>query len=181
MVIRERRPRGKLPALKPDSSDADTYLQIDQNHITDKYPKTKQFPWLVERLVNSLAKRRDYIRDRQRHMKGLKSPVNLEEDNQSVVDREKAPSTIATTFVDPAIAPLPPPVLVEEPRVRPLSIAWSTVTTLATRPGADGDDEFYVPDLSDLVFNGVQLQYNELVECPFCRGIVEMRNYADWS
>ena len=181
MAIRERRPRGKLPVPKPDSSDADLYLPTDRNHITDKYPKTKQSPWLVERLVKSLAKRRDYIRDRQRHMKELKSPVNHEGDNQSVTDRRKASSTIATTFVDPAVAPPPPPELLEGARVRRLSMAWTKVTTLATRPGADGDDEFYVPDLSNLIFNGVQLQYDEMFECPFCRGIIEIGKYVDWS
>lgn len=149
----------------------------------DKYPKTKQSPWLVERLVRSFANRREYILDRQRHMKGLKSPVNHEVDNQSVTnrDREKSPSTVATTFEDPAAAPSPPPEPLKGPRVRRLSMAWSTVTTLATRPGADGDDEFYVPDLSNLIFNGVQLQYGEIFECPFCRVIIEKGNYVDWS
>ncbi|KAH6716453.1 hypothetical protein BKA61DRAFT_343041 [Leptodontidium sp. MPI-SDFR-AT-0119] len=158
MAIRERRPQGKLPARKPVSADADLYLPRDRNHITDKYPKTKHSPWLVERLVNSIAKRRAYILDRQRHMEGLKIPVNYERDSQSVIDRERALSTIATTFEDPAVAPPPPPEHLEGHKVRRSSMAWSTVTTLATRPGPHGDEEFYVPDLSNLVFNGVQLQ-----------------------
>jgi hypothetical protein len=180
MAIRQQRPRGKLPLPKLDPSDQDPNLDI--RHVTDKYPKTKESPWLVERLVKFIAKRREYILFLQQHQKRLEAPDDYRADAQSLFDHREAPSTIATTYEDPAAAQ---PDMSSQPtegaRIRRASSVWSKATTLATRPGADGDEELYFPELSNLVFKGVQLQYDEPFVCPFCQTAQNVGNYSEWS
>lgn len=57
MLIRQQKPRGRLPM--PDGSlrhDPDQ----DIRHIKDKFRKTKDTPWLAERLGRFISERQDF-------------------------------------------------------------------------------------------------------------------------
>lgn len=38
-----------------------------------------------------------------------------------------------------------------------------------------------IPDLADMVLDGVQLNYGEPIECPYCRTIQNLGNRYEWK
>jgi len=86
-------------------------------------------------------------------------------------------TTIATTFEEASTVHA-------EPFQPPLSDRQSIFTS-ATSFVSDYDESQSmgrkIPDLSDMVLDGVQLEYGEVFECPYCRTIQMVMNRFEWK
>lgn len=169
MLVRRQRPRGRLPVL-------DNFTPVesspDISHITDKFPKMKNTPWLAQRLGNQVTRRREIIRYRQHHREGL---ANIGDNKRTGRDDT---ATFATTFQEieslgTAIA-----------KGKEVATSRMSVFTSGTSYLSDEDSTStgrHIPDLPDMRLDGVQLQYGERFECPYCRTIQEVNNRLEWK
>lgn len=168
MLIRRHRPKGCLPALV---NFTPFERSPDICHVMDKFPKTKQSPWLAKRLGNATTQRRQLIHYWQVHRKRLgkrKEEEVLTPDaanSDSVVD-SLASSTTALTFQK---------LYSERPR------AVLTSATIFLSFGENEDHGRRIPDLSDMVLDGVQLAYGREFECPYCRTIQGAASRLGWK
>jgi hypothetical protein len=174
VLIRRDRPRGCLPTHK--SHDFQVEAEPDITNVRDKFPKLKRNPRLAEKLGVLVAQRREYIRYRQNHRKHLATVVASEIDQ--VGDRA---TTKATTFqeadsLDHGAAM--GDVLDDGRSERTFaSDATSFATTAAGLAGLGRK----IPELTAMWLEGVQLEYDAHIECPYCRTIQSMRNRRQWK
>jgi hypothetical protein len=169
MLVRRQRPRGRLPVL-------DNFTPVesspDISYITDKFPKVKSTPWLAQRLGNQVTRRREIIRYRQHHREGLATI----DDNKRAGRDDTA--TVATTFQE-----------IENfgtANAKGKEVATSRVSVLTSGTSYLSDEDStstgrHIPDLPDMRLDGVQLQYGERFECPYCRTIQEVNNRFEWK
>jgi hypothetical protein len=162
ILIRRRRPRGRLPEL--DTLNLDPGLDI--RHVKDKFPKTTQSPWLAERLGICIARRREIMQYRQLHSERL---GKRQDDEEVGSVREYPASTKATTY-DGTID-------LERLSMKP---SFRTTTTTFSAFGTNGTEGLSVPTLTDITFNGVELKFDEEFECPYCRTIQVIETQNGW-
>lgn len=174
MLIRQQRPRGRLPV--PDTLPRQD-PSLDIRHVKDKFTKTKDSPWLAERLGKSITERRDFILYRQAHQHRMRG--SHEDSTEGAFNvSEPAPSTVATSYKNVPEISLNP---VDELESFSRLSTRTGETSFATALSGDEGDELRIPELTRLVFNKVQLQYNEEFECPFCRTIQIVSTYPGWK
>ncbi|KAI8711311.1 hypothetical protein NCS52_01507100 [Fusarium sp. LHS14.1] len=163
-LIRRRRPRGRL--LKPDGF-VSLENSPDIKHVEDKFPKVRSTPWLALRLGNAITQRRQMIQYRQSHRDRLATVVSkdLAEGTQS-----KIPGTVATTYEEGVQG--------ESSGRRDRRSMFTSETSFISWYGNDLGRR--IPDLPDMVLEGVQLGYREPIECPYCRTIQVLANRAEW-
>lgn len=175
MLIRRLRPRGKFGQLSLFQASADNHRDIVT--VIDKFPKAKQAPWLAERLGKANDQRRQFFSYRQQHRGQLGNIAKSEEfssgnDNATL----RAATTVATTFEESGSGPSKP---------QDIELDQKSVVTAATSFVSDFDDRGqmgrHVPELPDLTLDGVQLGYNELLECPYCRTIQSITDRVAWK
>ncbi|KAI1122046.1 hypothetical protein F5Y10DRAFT_83158 [Nemania abortiva] len=167
ILIRRRRPRGRLPEL--DTLNLDPGLDI--RHVKDKFPKTMQSAWLAERLGICMARRREIIQYRQLHSDRL-GKRHDDEDAYSIM--ENPASTKATTYED-----ILDPNSLDSKRLS-MKPSFRTTTTTFSAFGTNETGGLSVPVLTDIKFNGVELEFDEEFECPYCRTIQVMETQNDW-
>lgn len=178
ILIRKQRPRGRLPI--PNESNDLQQTSPDITNVMDKFTKTRQFPWLAVRLGNATSKRREFIQYRQVHRARLsKQPkrVLIEDSKPGAVGCE----TIATTFEIPDATgtnTTDSSTGVDIEAIERASVL-STATSFASLdiPGLG----YHVPDLSDMVLDGVQPEYGDEFECPYCRTIQFAASRHQWK
>jgi hypothetical protein len=123
----------------------------------------------MQRLGNSITQRRQALQYRQNHRRQLKKV----EANSETVAKDAISGTIATTFQDQASGVSPVEPLNQQSRRDSISMFTSATSFLSNY--GDGDIGRRIPDLSDMVLDGVQLDYGVLFECPYCRTIQQQR------
>lgn len=178
ILIRQQRPRGKLPL--PDALPRQDPA-LDIRHVRDKFPKVQASAWLAERLGKAIAERRDYMSYRQAHQR---HQVQLHDDgnvDEPVGSLHLAPSSKATTYevTDPK-PDTPADVETSDEAEGSLRTAMTSLMTTSDS-NENGDAKLRVRDLNLLVFNDVALDYGQLIECPYCRTIQRLENYAAWE
>lgn len=139
--------------------------------MADRFPKAKSNLWLARRLGNNISKQRKIIQYRQEHRASL-----AKESEQSRVG--DTATVIATTYheIDDSATSHQVPKVV--------SSSGMSAFTSATSFQSLGDEEGMgrpIPDLSDMTLDGVQLQYGEPFECPYCRTIQVAANRYEWK
>ncbi|KAK7422980.1 hypothetical protein QQX98_001270 [Neonectria punicea] len=166
ILIRRLRPKGRLPIVDSlDSFDS----SADVTYVEDKFPKARQVPWLAQRMGDAISRRRELIRYRQQHRAKIsKAP---EEFTNLNVDTE----TIATSYKEDDAVPFSPS---NEPDVA--SVYTSATSFMTSTMDSEGTG-LNIPDLSDMVLDGVQLNYGEPIECPYCRTIQNVGNRYEWK
>ncbi|RYP78484.1 hypothetical protein DL771_000437 [Monosporascus sp. 5C6A] len=156
-------------------------LQVCSNK-GDKFPKAKQKPWLVRRLGNATARRRRDIQYRQTHRTALAKQqdeqATMSDDSHTVTTGLSTNvTTVATTFE-------------EQPRdlpefELPQAVNRLSVMTSATSFVSNFEEEANmgrrVPDLSNMILDGVQLEYGQPFECPYCRTIQMAAYRLEWK
>jgi len=167
MLVRRHRPRGRHSGdIGLGDDDTPPGDPLDTRHVCDLFPQVKGKPWLAARLGKAMSVRRDYLQSRQTHRKSLAKPTR----GDSVAADT---GTIATTFVDD-----------KDGQHKSKEKACS-VFTAATSFQSVGDNGQVVgqavPDLSDMSLDGVQLNYGDPFECPYCRTIQQVSNRAEWK
>lgn len=170
ILIRRQRPKGRLPTL---SSFSHLESSPDIVNVTDKFPKVKQNRWLAQRLGNAITQRRHSIQYRQTHREHLTASRGSE---KNVLSDDTA-ITIATTFEEAPEGNLD--LLTESSRDQ--QSIFTSATSLASNYDDDHSMGRHVPDLSDMVLDGVQLEYGEAFECPYCRTIQKVMNRFEWK
>ncbi|KAF5686214.1 ankyrin repeat [Fusarium denticulatum] len=163
-LIRRMRPKGRLPNL-----DGFTPCETspDIKHVEDIFPKVRQSTWLAQRLGNAITKRRLIIQYRQSHRQKL-SKATHEEDTIGILS--KAQSTVATTYQEGS-----------EETIANKAARFSILTSATSFVSSFGGDiGRRIPDLPDMVLDGVQLDYGEPIECPYCRTIQELADRNQW-
>lgn len=168
MLIRQQRPRGRL-GIPNNIPRRDPFLDI--RHVTDKFEKAKELPWLAERLGKAISERRNYILYRQAHQAPLATSSADRPDMLQNAD-QKAPSSFATTF-EPVAFDNDVETLENADRLS----TKTGVTSFLTIHRDSSNDELEVPELTRLILYKVPLDYNEEFECPFCRTIQIMSNF----
>lgn len=163
-LIRRMRPKGRLPEL---DGFAPCETSPDIKHVEDKFPKIRQSIWLAQRLGNSITKRRLIIQYRQSHRQKLSKPA-AEEDTIDILS--KAQSTVATTYQEGS-----EPITAQEAGRHSI---FTSATSFVSSFGEDIGRR--IPDLPDMVLDGVQLDYGEPIECPYCRTIQELADRNQW-
>ncbi|KAK4219486.1 hypothetical protein QBC37DRAFT_136615 [Rhypophila decipiens] len=170
ILIRRRRPKGRLPPSTPFEHPESS---PDVINVGDRFPKLKQRPWLPRRLGNVTAQRRHTIQYRQTHRESL-AQIHSHDETKTLTG-----SGSATTFEEPSLIsgldwPLPTS-----------GSSRLSVLTTATYFNSNFDGEGImgrkIPDLSDMVLEGVRLEYGSLFECPYCRTIQVAENRLDWK
>ncbi|KAK3315568.1 hypothetical protein B0H66DRAFT_502485 [Apodospora peruviana] len=167
MLVRRHRPRGRIGPAEDDDGQPPPEDPMDTRHVRDLLPCVNAKPWLAVRLGKAISKRREYIKYREKHRKSLAKVVAA--DVPGVVTDT---GTIATTFVDG-----------EQPRDDQTPAPARSTQTSATSFFSFADEESgpTVPELSDMVLDGVKLDYGEPFECPLCRTIQNVANRLEWK
>ncbi|KAM5349250.1 hypothetical protein ACJ41O_005757 [Fusarium nematophilum] len=167
------RPKGRIRGL----DDAPENPR-DVVTVTDKFPRVRQRTWLAQRLGNAIGQRRQYFEYRQQHRQRLASHGS--EKNISLDDGEPgvdAATTIATTFEENLDG--------EPSAARQLLLDRRSIFTAATSLVSDYDENQEmgrrIPDIPDMVLDGLQLDYGIPVECPYCRTIQTFANRLEWK
>lgn len=175
ILIRRLRPRGKFGQLSSFQPSISSHRDIVT--VTDKFPKAKQTPWLAERLGKANDQRRQFFAYRQQHRGHLGTKPERQEilpanDNATL----EAATTVATTFEEGNGGQSEP---------RDIQPDQKSVITTATSFASDFEDSGQmgrrVPELSDMTLDGVQLGYNDLIECPYCRTIQSFTDRVTWK
>lgn len=177
MLIRRLRPRGRVRTLNVFQPSTNSHRDIVT--VTDKFPKVRQIPWLAERLGRATDQRRQFFAYRQQHRAQLgtiskRSEHLIGEDNAIL----EAATTVATTFEegDDARGPSEP---------RDVHLDRLSVLTTATSFVSDFDESGQmgrnIPELPDMTLDGVQLAYDEPIECPYCRTIQTFTSRLTWK
>jgi hypothetical protein len=191
MIIRKPTPRGRYTASK-DTQPLD--VSSDVAHVWQKFPHTRDHGWLVERLGKANTRRREYFRYRREHRRKLtvaelpnpEDTRNVENDGEAAHERpelresstregggEQAPTvtlTKATTFID-------------VPRVhekRPLEEDNASLTSYATTTSDGSLHALRVPDPHDVVGTGMEFEYGDPFECPYCFTIQVVKDVHEW-
>lgn len=171
MLIRRQRPKGRLPILDnftPSESSPDI------SNVTDKFPKARSTLWLAKRLGNEVTRRREIIRYRQHHRESLANKDNKRSAHAGRSDT----ATLATTFQEAESSGAASQVQQEAVSSR-MSVFTSGTSYLSQDDGEGMGRR--IPDLPDMTLDGVQLQYDEPFECPYCRTIQEVKNRLEWK
>lgn len=168
MLIRRQRPRGRLPELEGIALESSP----DISYLTDKYPKAKSNIWLARRMGNNITLQRRHIQYRQHHRESL---AKRDVRRSAHVDTT---TIVATTFQEedsPSGTQQTPP---DEDRSL-ISVFTSTTSFLSLEDGTTMGR--FIPHLSDMVLDGIQLEYGEPFECPYCRTIQNVTNRYQWK
>lgn len=175
ILIRRLRPKGKIGEISSFQPSPDHHR--DTVTVIDKFPKTKQALWLAERLGSANDQRRQFFAYRQQH----RGQLNIKSKRQEVLSGNddvtlRAATTVATTFEDGDGGPS---------ETRDNELDRRSVITTATSFVSDFDDRGqmgrHVPELPDMTLDGVQLGYEELIECPYCRTIQSFTDRLTWK
>jgi hypothetical protein len=151
--------------------------------VGDKFPKVKQNPWLLQRLGNATTQRKEIIQYRQSHRgslagkgKGKDTLAAGDLETNDGADPSTEVQTLATTFEEASVYGGGVPVQ--------RAVERQSVFTSATSLVSDFGEEAMgrsVPDLSDMVLDGVRLGYGIPFECPYCRTIQTAANRIEWK
>ncbi|KAI8633213.1 hypothetical protein F5Y19DRAFT_417157 [Xylariaceae sp. FL1651] len=174
VLIRRQRPKGRLPIPQhyvPQEHSADI------THARDKFPKLVHNPWLMQRLGNTITLRREALRYRQLHRKGL--TAQSYSDDTSIMRPDSISEIVATTFVESINDHNGPRADVISHQVH-ASVFTSATSFISSNSNLE-DLGPRIPDLSDMILDGVSLQYGELFECPYCRTIQNVANRLEWK
>lgn len=139
--------------------------------MADRFPKAKSNLWLARRLGNNISKQRKIIQYRQEHRASLAK----ESEQPGVGDTA---TVVATTYHEIDNLELSDQV------PKGVSSSGMSAFTSATSFQSLGDEEGMgrpIPDLSDMTLDGVQLEYGEPFECPYCRTIQVAANRYEWK
>ncbi|CAG7566372.1 unnamed protein product [Fusarium equiseti] len=158
ILIRRQRPRGRLPELEELTLESSP----DISYLTDRFPKTKSNIWLARRLGNNITRQRRLIQYRQHHRESL-----AKRDFKGSDPADTA-TIVATTFHegDKSSGTHQTPQDADSSR---MSIFTSATSFLSLEDGTTTGRS--IPDLSDMILDGVQLDYGKPFECPYCRTI----------
>ncbi|KAH7136277.1 hypothetical protein EDB81DRAFT_693283 [Dactylonectria macrodidyma] len=169
ILIRRLRPKGRLPGVDSlDSLDS----SADVTYVEDKFPKARQVPWLAQRMGDAITRRRELIRYRQQHRAKIsKAPEVLTNVNTET-------ETIATSYREEDVVPTLQSSSSNEPEAA--SIYTSATSFMTSTMDSEGTG-LNIPDLSDMVLDGVQLNYGEPIECPYCRTVQNLENRYEWK
>ncbi|KAI0903527.1 hypothetical protein F4823DRAFT_273418 [Ustulina deusta] len=164
ILIRRQRPQGRLP--NPQHFVPHEHSP-DITHVRDRFPKVTRSPWLMKRLGNSITMRREALQYRQLHRKALSA--GLESGDAANLWPDDISGIVATTFVESTNDR-------EESRSDLASrpdhkSVFSSATSFMSSYNNLGESDLCIPDLSDMILDGVALQYGELFECPYCRTV----------
>lgn len=175
ILIRRLRPKGKFGQISSFQPSANSHRDVVT--VIDKFPKAKQTPWLADRLGRVNDQRRQFFTYRQHHrghlgIKSKRHEVLSADDNVTL----EAATTVATTFEEGDGGSSEP---------RDIQLDQKSVITTGTSFVSDFDGSGQmgrrVPDLPDMTLDGVQLGYNELIECPYCRTIQSFTDRLTWK
>ncbi|VTO85334.1 unnamed protein product [Fusarium graminearum] len=167
ILIRKQQPRGRLLNL----DDFTLESSQDITYVADRFPKAKSNLWLARRLGNNISKQRKIIQYRQEHRASLAK----ESEQPGVGDTA---TVVATTYHEIDNLELSDQV------PKGVSSSGMSAFTSATSFQSLGDEEGMgrpIPDLSDMTLDGVQLEYGEPFECPYCRTIQVAANRYEWK
>lgn len=179
VLLRRHNPRGREKPSGNNAPEADSSLDV--RHAIDMFPKTRERPWLAERLGNANAKRREYIQFRQKHQQ-RSQPKQLNTQPQPLADSPAGDyvstkaTTKATTYREPDGSVILPD---EVPGGSNRSMT-TTGTSFLVIEGDDGADEPGILDLERITFKGIELKFGDFIECPLCRTIQNFRKDSDW-
>jgi len=168
MLIRRQRPRGRLPELEDFALESSP----DISYLTDKFPKAKSNLWLARRLGNNISRHRRLIQYRQHHRESLAKRDIKGSDHADTA------TIVATTFHEGEKSSGTHQTLQDADSSR-MSIFTSATSFLSLEDGTTTGRS--IPDLSDMTLDGVQLDYGEPFECPYCRTIQNVMNRYEWK
>ena len=162
-----------LPA--PPAPGDDPSVDNHRKHITDKFEKIRDQPWLQQRLLQAFVQQRGRIIENQRRQRNS-HPARHDgvlstgpEGEGTVTEASVAASTYEERSIDFA-----------DDGPRAAASMQSRATSFASVVDIDDDGRVLLPDLEQLIFHGVYLSYDEPFDCPFCRSLVEVRNQEEW-
>ena len=168
MLIRRQRPRGRLPDFEEIALESSP----DISYLTDKFPKAKSSLWLARRLGNHITRQRRLIQYRQHHRESL-AKRNIKNS-----DSADAATIVATTFQEEGNASGTNQTPQDADNSR-MSIFTSATSFLSLEDGTVTGRS--IPNLSDMTLDGLQLDYGEPFECPYCRTIQNVGNRYEWK
>ncbi|RGP58884.1 ankyrin repeat protein [Fusarium sporotrichioides] len=168
ILIRKHQPRGRLL----DLDDFTLESSQDITYVADKFPKAKSDLWLARRLGNNISKQRKVIQYRQEHR------ASLAKESVHQSGAGDTATVVATTYQerDSLEASNQVPKGVSSSRMS----AFTSATSFQSLEDGEGAGRS-IPDLSDITLDGVQLQYGEPFECPYCRTIQIAENRQQWK
>ncbi|CAI6047217.1 unnamed protein product [Clonostachys chloroleuca] len=161
MLIRRDRPKGRrLDSRRLVSLDK----TADIIYVEDRFPKLRQTPWLAQHLWEAISYSREYICYRQTHRQRLQRTTDLSAPNDDT-------QTLATTF--------------KENRMDSANESYEnqSVFSAGTSHVSTGTNtsELRVPDLSNMILDGIRLDYGQYLECPYCRTVQKPLDRHEWK
>ncbi|KAF7555003.1 hypothetical protein G7Z17_g2495 [Cylindrodendrum hubeiense] len=173
MLVRRDRPQGRSPPHGPQHVRTDPGPDIAS--VKDTFPKLKHAPWLAERIGSMVNQQRNYIRYRQAHRKNLM----LQSIATGQADFSERATTKATSFHDT----LDKLVGLGDDSTRDLTdrSIVTAVTSFAAAAVGDTHSGRTIPPLMSMWLDGVQLDYDDDIECPYCRTIQKVKDEQQWK
>lgn len=188
-----QRATGRDRYLRARSAHGPSYLpEIDIRHIGDRFTKTREQPWLQDRLGRAIVQRRQYLKYSQRHHDRIShEPSNQQQDlagevegAKTVLQSQSLPTTSvpdgtlaqtdASTYKMEMIDPVQIQSLDLEDTDENGGNAWEGKSLVSSKAEKAGDETLRVISLNDLSEDG------EPFECPYCHGFVSFRKEHAW-
>lgn len=164
--------------IKAESKFPDMDPWIDINHVSDRYPKSKDGNlWLKNRLGTAITRRRQYLLYRKEHQEIMEagSAKSIGMDGKTIKSRGDA-----TTYfsMDQAreifeASENKPVITIENEDLRTV-YADSTF-------GKDGASDLLRTPLLPKNTDGRRVEYGEHFECPYCRRIIVVSDKQHWK
>ncbi|CAH0044981.1 unnamed protein product [Clonostachys solani] len=175
MLIRRDRPKGRrLDSRRLVSLDK----TADITYVEDRFPKLRLTPWLAQRLGEAISYRRESIRYRQTHRQKLQTMSDLSAPNEDA-------QTLATTFKEVNWNGDQNQSLFQENSVESGNKSHENKSILSagtSHVSAEANTaELRVPDLSNMILDGIRLDYGQHIECPYCRTVQKPLNRHEWK
>ncbi|VUC31853.1 unnamed protein product [Clonostachys rosea] len=175
MLIRRDRPKGRR-------LDARRLVLVDKTaditYVEDRFPKLRQKPWLAQRLGEAISYRREFIRYRQAHRQKLQTRSDLYTSNEDS-------KTLATTFKEvdwnggQNVPSSQGNVMEPVNRIREDKSIFSAGTSYVSAETTTS--ELRIPDLSNMILDGIRLDYGQHIECPYCRTVQQPLDRHTWK
>lgn len=160
MLIRQPAQHDRLLGTK--RSDAVSYEQFDQRHVSDKYPQAGDD--ISKRLGLAISQRRAVMQYRERHRTKLGQGLNQVIEDQTDGQSTKLSDTVATEFVEVSPA--------TNDNLELLTVASQTSYAQTILNGAEGA---VLPSPPKDSADGAPF------ECPYCFIIITIANRRAWA
>ncbi|KAG9233737.1 hypothetical protein BJ875DRAFT_441949 [Amylocarpus encephaloides] len=155
--------------------------RYDIVHVVEKHGSSSEDnKWMLERLGKAISRRRQYLSDREEHHGKLSRDWYETHATDEKKEAKTIASTKATTFIESGSVLKGDIIRQTQPRDEASSVGFQTPYD-ATMYEADANIKLTVPQPPKMAFEGVEFEFGEPFQCPYCRTEQMVKSKAAWK